>query len=126
MIPGYPTVRFTGIRPELIMGLLVLEDIFETVYKEHGLTPVDFILTSVNDSQHMVGSLHYKGAAADVRNRDLTKPLQQLIVDRFKMWADNDFDIVIESDHIHLEYDPKGMPATVKPPGVKNFKVGGK
>ena len=66
--------------------------------------PSNTLVTSGNYSQHMEGSLHYQDKALDFRTRDLTK-------DQVVQWAGEiqrrlgpDYDVVIESDHLHVEF----------------------
>jgi len=64
-----------------------------------------FIITSTYEGNHSEGSLHYANQAYDVRLpadsrlRIFAKIQEQLIPG---------FDVVMESNHIHVEYDPKG------------------
>jgi hypothetical protein len=68
----------------------------------------ELVVTSVKDSTHNPGSLHPKGQAADFRTRDLSdhdkasfvRVLRQILNPR-------GFDLVLESDHLHIEFDPK-------------------
>jgi len=69
------------------------------------------VITSASDSTHKKESLHYglKGdsrcRAVDLRIKNLTNP--QETAKELKRRLGPDFDIVLEADHIHLEYDPK-------------------
>ena len=63
-------------------------------------------ITSGNDGVHKNNSLHYKNEAIDIRTRDMDvndKILTQLWI---KKWLGFDYDVILESDHIHIEYDP--------------------
>ena len=55
----------------------------------------------------MAGSLHYSGAAIDVRTRDLQPADVQKIIARIKSCLGDDFDVLLEVDHIHIEFQPK-------------------
>ena len=65
-------------------------------------------ITSVNDSEHMKGSLHGLGLAFDVRTRDLLPGQDKIWFNqlRSRLGAAG-YDVVLESTHIHVEYDPK-------------------
>lgn len=73
------------------------------------------VCTSANDRIHQENSLHYKGAAWDFRiwrNNDFTKgpyPASELALlkDKLNRRLGDLFDIVLERDHIHVEFDPK-------------------
>jgi len=63
----------------------------------------DLYVTAIRDGNHMAGSLHYNGNAFDFRLKAyMTKP-------DLKKVCGKDFDIVIHSTHVHIEYDPKGV-----------------
>lgn len=94
-------VIIKGIQPEILLGAIIVDGIF----KESGQ---ELVITSALDGTHMVGSKHYIGQALDFRNRDLDSNLQTIILDKMKVSLGLDFDIVLEKDHIHVEYDPKG------------------
>ncbi len=55
----------------------------------------------------MAGSLHYAGAAIDIRTRDIPLADVQKLIARIKACLGEDFDVVLETDHLHLEYQPK-------------------
>lgn len=63
------------------------------------------IITSARDGRHMSKSLHFLGKAIDLRTRDMSGK-EKKVVEALKKKLGNNFDIVLESDHIHLEYDP--------------------
>jgi hypothetical protein len=65
------------------------------------------VVTSVVDGKHSHGSLHYAGYAMDLRTRHLTPTDQSLIVSALKKALTDEFDIVLEENHIHIEYQPK-------------------
>ncbi len=69
-------------------------------------------ITSAADGAHMSGSLHFVNRAYDIRISNIVG------IDDFpdaaKVWAErmqvalgDDYDVVLEEDHIHVEYDPE-------------------
>lgn len=72
----------------------------------------DAVITSGNDGSHMVGSLHYKGLAVDLRSRDLSQAVTYRLAAALRQRLNGDanhnrpYQVVIESNHLHLEYDP--------------------
>jgi conjugal transfer mating pair stabilization protein TraG len=72
--------------------------------------PGNTMITSGNDAQHMAGSLHYQDRALDFRTRDLSPVDVQRWAAAIRSRLGPDYDVVIESDHIHIEHDPKGTP----------------
>jgi len=96
-------VRIHGIRPEIVLALQVAEK----VYDQYGYV---MTITSVIDSKHSTASLHYVGAAVDLRIRNLSsKSIAQSIVNEIKTNLGDDFDVVLESNHIHIEFQPKAQ-----------------
>lgn len=65
------------------------------------------IITSGNDGQHMKGSIHYKAKAIDLRTRDMSEHQKDHMVTRLKTELGDDWDVIKEKSHIHLEFDPK-------------------
>lgn len=75
------------------------------VYQTHKL---DLTLTSAHDGVHMPSSLHYKGKAIDLRIKNIpTKEIINSIVEELKALLGDTYDVVLEKDHIHIEFDPK-------------------
>lgn len=94
-------VKVAGMRPELLLALFVAERVYAT--HNYNLT-----VTSVCDGKHSRTSLHYCGCAADLRIRDIDPSNHKLIVDEMQAALGADFDVILESDHIHVEFQPKG------------------
>ena len=101
--------------------LPVLEVLTKTAFK-FGLT--GFIITSGNDGSHGgssgTNSLHYKNRAIDISFREAVKNTiiegistsSSSIIKFIRESLNNklltiDFDVVVESNHVHIEYDPK-------------------
>jgi hypothetical protein len=76
--------------------------IADSVFSKHG---IDMVVTSVCDGKHGSGSKHYLGMGCDLRIWGIEGKLDLLVSD-LKQAMNNNFDVVKESDHIHLEYDP--------------------
>lgn len=66
-----------------------------------------FTITSANDGNHMKGSKHYTNEAIDIRIRDIHNSHHALVVAGLKKMLGRHFDVVYETTHIHIEYDPK-------------------
>ena len=89
------SVKTAGMRTELLLAAIVADQ----VYKDYGL---DFVITSVTDGKHSATSLHYVGAAFDCRiypNQDNEKLAKEI-----KRRLNIDYDVVLEGDHIHVEF----------------------
>lgn len=64
----------------------------------------ELVITSTYEGTHSPSSLHYHNDAFDVRLPVGIKP--EDMVNKLKARLGEDFDIVLEADHIHIEYDP--------------------
>lgn len=68
-------------------------------------------ITSAADGDHMINSLHYKNRAFDVRIWNIVGDRTQEAeawCGRLRSTLGKDYDVVLEGNHIHIEYDPKG------------------
>lgn len=90
-------VRVAGIRPEIALAIQVADGVWERQGSE-------LVVTSITDGKHSPTSLHYSGAAADFRiwNIDAQRAKEDL-----KDALGGDYDVVLEKDHIHCEFQPK-------------------
>lgn len=96
-------VHCEGVKPEAWYAIGFI-DAMVRVY-----TAREAIITSLTDGKHSAGSLHPAGYAIDVRTRNMEPATQE------KLWltlraalTPRGFDVVLELDHLHVEYDPKG------------------
>lgn len=66
-------------------------------------------VTSANDLKHKENSKHYSNDAFDIRTRNVVngKTDVQRWVAKMRGALGLDYDIILEVDHIHAEYDPK-------------------
>lgn len=67
-------------------------------------------VTSANDSKHKDASLHYKNRAFDIRIYNITGQVQfeaELWAERLALALGDDYDVVKEKDHIHVEFQPE-------------------
>ncbi len=67
------------------------------------------VVTSGNDSRHMPGSKHYTNEAFDIRIRNVIggHPVSRTWVAKMSLALGEDYDVVLECDHIHAELDKK-------------------
>jgi len=93
------SVKPTGLHPKLIEALFVADELHRKA------TGKELTVTSLNDGKHKQGSLHYVGQAADLRTWALPRP--DLFTTELQQALGNQYDVVLEIDHIHLEYDPR-------------------
>jgi hypothetical protein len=95
-----PGVRVAGLRPEILFAVIAAE----RVCAEMG---VDCVVTACVDGVHQAGSLHYCGLAADLRSRDFRPGDLDKAIARIRQCLGTDYDVVLENDHVHVEFDQK-------------------
>lgn len=111
-----PGVDPEGMRPEILLAVMVAAD----VYSEAGK---DLVVTSLLDGDHRAKSYHYNGLAVDLRIHNLDKVTQSTVTAKLRQRLTTDYDVVLEPDHIHIEFDKKkkgpGSSGPAEKPGVK-------
>lgn len=101
MLKLKPGVKVQGLSNEILLAAVIAN----TVYASHGY---DCVVTSLLDGTHSRTSLHYCGNAIDLRTRIFpSQSVAIAVVDDLKSCLGDDYDVVLESDHIHVEYQPK-------------------
>lgn len=93
-------VNPSGIRPELMLALFIADGVWAGLGEE-------LVVTSLNDSFHSKTSLHYSGQGADLRTRYFTDVEVAANELRTALGNNPNYDVIVESDHIHLEWQPK-------------------
>jgi hypothetical protein len=75
----------------------------DKTYKEHGY---EMEITSTTDGIHSPGSLHPYGYAIDIGIKVLTSEQLIIILKQLEGLLNADgYDVILEKDHIHIEYD---------------------
>jgi hypothetical protein len=95
-------VRIRGIAPEMAMAALAID----TLWVEKGW---DLVVTSGIEGEHGADSLHYVGRALDLRTKaaGITQDEARALAAEIRKRLTEEFDVVVEKDHIHVEFDPK-------------------
>jgi hypothetical protein len=103
-------VRLTGATTQVAIAMLIAESLYRAAGGQ-------LVVTSVNDSKHKDGSLHYRGFAVDLRlpsrcgcvvaGGDADRGIHSELVASLGP----SFDVLLEdpggpAGHIHVEYDP--------------------
>ena len=96
MIAIKPGVRVEGLQPEILLALFIAHELYRE--QAQALT-----LTCGTDGPHKVGSRHHCGQAVDLR---LPTALKEKVVEQLKNRLGAEYDVVLEENHIHVEYDP--------------------
>jgi hypothetical protein len=96
-------VKMDGAKPPILYAMGAVDMIFRNFL-------VALVVTSVVDGPHKEGSKHNEGLAFDVRTRHIVpQDRKDAILRELRVCLDSlGFDVVLEPDHIHIEYDPKG------------------
>lgn len=94
-------VRLDNLSSQITLAIFASAEI----YKANGY---DMTITSVSDGKHSRTSLHYTGQAVDLRIREIPESIVSKIhAEIKKALANGDYDVLLESNHIHIEYQPK-------------------
>lgn len=91
-------VRFGGIKPEMVVAIMMMGPVF----LRHGTV---LKLTSIVDGVHGVYSYHPSGYAGDFGLPAKSKGLNEIIVSDLKVVLGPEYDVILEPDHIHVEFD---------------------
>jgi len=95
-----PGVKFEMLSPQMLLGAIIVMDAYEEMGQEA-------TITSGTDGTHKQNSLHYSGNAMDFRTRDVDPSRMKSLVAEIKRRLGENFDVVLEKDHLHVEFDPK-------------------
>jgi hypothetical protein len=92
-------VRFAS--PLLAMAVAV--SVVDVICRRYGIVCV--VTGGVEKHEHP--SLHVYGGALDFRTRDFAPADLRTFAAEVREELGDGFDVVLESDHLHVEYDPK-------------------
>ena len=92
-----PSVIFNGVQAPVLRAMAAAEEVFGP----YG----DVVVTSIKDGTHSANSLHYDGLAFDLRTRHMDKGQVAAAAEALAIALGKDYDVVIEGDHLHVEYD---------------------
>ena len=74
-----------------------------TVWQKYGK---NIVITSALEGKHCKNSRHYAGLALDLRSRDIEKKYRVNIMQDLSNALGDDFLVLLEHDHFHVEFDP--------------------
>jgi len=97
---GGKQVRLT-FSPEIKHAQKVADNLCRTVCGAEATCTAGF------DGKHKYGSKHYDGNAFDLRIKYFTPEQRNDLFQLLKTTLGADYDVVLHSTHIHIEYDPK-------------------
>ena len=104
MISFKQGVRIFGLTPEILWALDQCNDVFDG----HGENTT---VTSGRGDVHSRQSLHYTGCAIDIRTRHIDKSKLPSIVEHLNSTLGKNYDVILEGNHLHIEYQPRNMHA---------------
>lgn len=89
-------VRLNGLRPEMLIVLMIVKPILERYQQE-------LVVTSALDSKHSRKSRHYVGCGLDIRTRDIVGDVNE-VVGKIKADLGEEFYVAFEVNHIHISF----------------------
>ena len=100
-------VSVFGLRNEILLAISIVESVYLDEIQQ-GVT-----ITSVTEGTHSYNSFHYSGNAFDIRTRfdyrsdQWSNSIKKRLVAEIKSRLNDEFDVVLHSTHIHIEFQPK-------------------
>ena len=92
-------VRVLGLRPEMVLAAMIAQQVYASFGSEGW-----YVITSCVEGTHSRASLHYTGCALDLRRPPVNA---EKIAAALKEALGDDYDAILEVDHIHVEFQPK-------------------
>ena len=92
-------VEIRGVQPEMA----AVWPVIASVYGEFGR---HCVITSVVDGEHK-SIVHPIGFATDFRISNVPTGWHEKLADRIREVLTDEFDVVLEVDHLHIEFDPR-------------------
>lgn len=92
-------VSLEKLTPQLTLALVMTQEVLDW-YRS------DLTVTSLDDGKHSTVTLHGKGRAFDFRIWDVHEAVREDMVVALRERLGREFDVVLEPDHCHVEWDP--------------------
>ena len=97
-----PGVKIKNVKAEMLFAAMVADELWREFGRPEGVT-----ITSVTDGKHSKNSLHYEGLAIDLRTRYFNGAQKKRIAELLRQKLTDEFDVVLERTHIHIEHDTR-------------------
>ena len=94
-------IRTINISPFVNNAILIVDELSQQMFGK------EIVITSLLDGVHSKNSLHYSGLAFDIRTWIYKEKHIPNFVLKIKEQLGKNFDVIFETDHVHIEYDPK-------------------
>lgn len=91
-------VRIIGLKPEMIICMMIIEPIMEAYEQE-------LVITSGTEGRHSAKSRHYLGYGLDIRCRDIpASQIPEAVIDMQESLG-AEFFVLYEGNHIHIQFN---------------------
>jgi len=108
MIIKNKTVSLIGLQLPMRKVLEVVDRIYRQHKQEAVITAGTEVTSSNRRFIHSAGSLHPFGLALDFRTYYFEEEEIDMVKAEIKKELGPDYDVLFETNHLHIEYDPKG------------------
>ena len=92
------SVSLGSLTTQALLGIVITKAVLADI-------GADLVITSIADGEHSWNSKHYSGNAWDVRTWFVLD--KESAATKLRAALGHHYDVVVEEDHIHIEYDPK-------------------
>ena len=93
-----------GVKLPTALAMSIIVDVVHSTMRDAGF---DCTITGALEGSHSRSSKHYVGLALDFRSRNIPPGEQPKLRDKIAALLGPDFDVILEPDHFHIEYDVK-------------------
>ena len=102
------TVKLSGIKPEMIMMSILVNQVFEKYHLGTIITAGTEEFYPDGERIHMPGSKHITGEALDFRSRHIPDAVYSKLCSDIQTAVGAEFQLVKHKSHLHLEMDLTG------------------
>jgi hypothetical protein len=95
-----PGVRLTGLQPQAVLAYVIAGSVYDAF-------DAPCVMTSAVEGKHKNGSMHVLGCAIDLRTSVLPVDRHEPLAMALRTSLGSEYDVVLEADHIHIEWQPK-------------------
>ena len=100
---GTAPCLIAGVQPEIVLAIMIANGLWNQKFYSR-----DLVITCCTDShQHNLKSLHNFGMAFDMRTRELEPRQIMEFSHELRESLGNEYDVVVEQTHLHIEFDNK-------------------
>lgn len=101
--------KVKGMQPEILLAIIITEQLMRRMYER------DLTLTSITDGhKDKPKSLHNSGYAFDMRTWSMNEVEETKFAKELSQLLGEEYDVVVEESHIHVEFDPKEVESELK------------